>query len=189
MSGKVKVGRATVSWGPQNYGEDRVVANCPVADIDDLMDAVSLARAHIQEAAEFSTPQRIQRKRTAGWRMPEGAIYVGRPTKWGNPFEVEATRHVLRVHDGLHAHWETPRSDDAQKLAHQRAVDLYRSWLVSGTITGLTDRPGRTLPARLVRIRGQIIGDVKTLADRDLVCWCAPEAPCHADVLLELANA
>lgn len=30
--------------------------------------------------------KRIQRKRTAGWRMPAGAIYVGRPTKWGNPF-------------------------------------------------------------------------------------------------------
>lgn len=31
-------------------------------------------------------PKRIQRKRTRGWRMPAGAIYVGRPTKWGNPF-------------------------------------------------------------------------------------------------------
>lgn len=30
-------------------------------------------------------PKRIQRKRTKGWRMPEGAVYVGRPTKWGNP--------------------------------------------------------------------------------------------------------
>jgi hypothetical protein len=31
-------------------------------------------------------PKRIQRKRTRGWTMPEGAIYVGRPTQWGNPF-------------------------------------------------------------------------------------------------------
>ena len=30
-------------------------------------------------------PKRIQRKRTKGWRMPEGAIYVGRPTYFGNP--------------------------------------------------------------------------------------------------------
>jgi hypothetical protein len=29
-------------------------------------------------------PQRIQRKRTKGWKMPPGAVYVGRPTKWGN---------------------------------------------------------------------------------------------------------
>lgn len=33
-------------------------------------------------------PKRIQRKRTKGWRMPEGAVYVGRPTKWGNPFPI-----------------------------------------------------------------------------------------------------
>lgn len=32
-------------------------------------------------------PLRIQRKRTRGWRMPDGAVYVGRPTRWGNPFE------------------------------------------------------------------------------------------------------
>lgn len=33
-------------------------------------------------------PLRIQRKRTKGYKMPEGAVYVGRPTKWGNPFRV-----------------------------------------------------------------------------------------------------
>lgn len=33
-------------------------------------------------------PRRIQRKRTRGWRMPEGAVYVGRPSRWGNPFSV-----------------------------------------------------------------------------------------------------
>jgi len=33
-------------------------------------------------------PIRIQRKRSKGWRMPENAVYVGRPTKWGNPFKV-----------------------------------------------------------------------------------------------------
>lgn len=29
--------------------------------------------------------KRIQRQRTKGWRMPEGAVYVGRPSIWGNP--------------------------------------------------------------------------------------------------------
>jgi len=36
------------------------------------------------------TPQRIQRRRTRGWRMPANAVYVGRPTKWGNPFTVKS---------------------------------------------------------------------------------------------------
>jgi hypothetical protein len=31
---------------------------------------------------------RIQRQRTRGWRMPEGAVYVGRPSQWGNPWEL-----------------------------------------------------------------------------------------------------
>ena len=32
------------------------------------------------------TPRRIQVRRIKGFRLPAGAIYVGRPTKWGNPF-------------------------------------------------------------------------------------------------------
>lgn len=35
-----------------------------------------------------SAPKRIQRKRTKGWKMPEGAVYVGRPSEWGNPYRV-----------------------------------------------------------------------------------------------------
>ncbi len=35
-------------------------------------------------------PKRIQRSRQRGWKMPPGAVYVGRPTKFGNPFTVEA---------------------------------------------------------------------------------------------------
>jgi len=31
-------------------------------------------------------PKRIQRRRTKGWRMPDGAIFVGRSTMWGNPY-------------------------------------------------------------------------------------------------------
>jgi hypothetical protein len=36
-----------------------------------------------------SNPKRIQRERTKGWRMPQGAIYVGRPSKWGNTWKVD----------------------------------------------------------------------------------------------------
>lgn len=35
-------------------------------------------------------PQRIRRQRTKGWRMPEGAVYVGRGSDWGNPYVVGA---------------------------------------------------------------------------------------------------
>jgi hypothetical protein len=36
-----------------------------------------------------AAPARIQRRRTRGWHMPEGAVYVGRPTRFGNPFGVD----------------------------------------------------------------------------------------------------
>ena len=38
--------------------------------------------------------KRIQRRRTRGWRMPEDAVYVGRPTRWGNPFRGERTKAI-----------------------------------------------------------------------------------------------
>jgi hypothetical protein len=33
-------------------------------------------------------PVRIQRKRSKDWKMPPNTVYVGRPTRWGNPFKV-----------------------------------------------------------------------------------------------------
>jgi hypothetical protein len=32
--------------------------------------------------------RRVQLKRSKGFKMPPNAIYVGRPTKWGNPFRI-----------------------------------------------------------------------------------------------------
>src|SRR6476646_7001883 len=37
----------------------------------------------------LTMPHRIQRKRVKGWKAPDGAVYVGRPSKWGNPFELQ----------------------------------------------------------------------------------------------------
>ena len=33
-------------------------------------------------------PVRIQRRRTRGWKLPEGAVCVSRPSRWGNPIKV-----------------------------------------------------------------------------------------------------
>src|SRR5687768_10265512 len=35
-------------------------------------------------------PKRFQVKRTKGWKMPADGVYVGRRTKWGNPFKISA---------------------------------------------------------------------------------------------------
>ena len=33
--------------------------------------------------------KRIQRKRVRGWKMPKDAVYVGRPTNYGNPYRMK----------------------------------------------------------------------------------------------------
>ena len=92
----------------------------------------------------MTAPQRVQLRRTKGWRKPEGAISVARPHKWGNPFVVG--EHDIRT------------AEDA--------VRLYRQWL-----------PGSPLY--------QELGE---LAGHDLMCFCPLDRPCHADILLEIAN-
>ena len=39
----------------------------------------------------------------------------------------------------------------------------------------------------LVQTQGDLLAALPELRGKDLACWCAP-LPCHADVLLELAN-
>lgn len=92
-------------------------------------------------------PQRIQRRRTKGWRMPERAVYVGRPTKWGNPYPA----------DLFGGSREKVVSQFWKYLHHENGAELMNA------------------------IRAELRG-------KDLACWCPLDRPCHADVLLELAN-
>ncbi|WP_255183240.1 MULTISPECIES: DUF4326 domain-containing protein [unclassified Rhodococcus (in: high G+C Gram-positive bacteria)] len=130
------------------------------------------------------SPQRIQRKRTKGWRMPNGAVYVGRPTKWGNPFRVikspccptvdvideNGVTYVID-HDWAHTNsWSDVERPGAWKWARGESVRLYRADLTEWLINP-------PLIAMLPELRG-----------KDLACWCRLDQPCHADVLLELAN-
>lgn len=117
-------------------------------------------------------PQRIQLRRTKGWRMPEGAIVVARPSKWGNPFVVGSNRTTVFVHDGHHVFDEIARSDDASRLAHALAAQAFHGWLLFSD------------DARAKWIRTHL----DDLAGHDLACWCRPDHACHADTLLELAN-
>lgn len=45
----------------------------------------------MQDERRWKMPERIQLKRTKGWRMPENTVKVARPSKWGNPFKIGAT--------------------------------------------------------------------------------------------------
>ena len=51
--------------------------------------------------------ERVQLKRTKGWRMPPNTVSVARPTRFGNPFRMENGRSAETVvqlhHDWLRA--------------------------------------------------------------------------------------
>ena len=99
--------------------------------------------------ARMSKPKRIQRSRAKGWKMPANAIYVGRPTVWGNPYVVGSELM------------------NGETLTAEKAVELYEQHLADN----FSERDIR-----------------HCLHDKDLVCWCALDEPCHADVLLRIAN-
>jgi len=119
-------------------------------------------------------PNRIQRKRTAGWTTPRDAlgrraVYVGRPTRWGNPWVVVETQTGWAVNWVGPGGWETASAETStRRAAHEIAVGLYREWLDSNA--DLTSRA-----------RAGLVG-------RDLMCWCAEHLPCHVDILLEIVN-
>jgi hypothetical protein len=129
-------------------------------------------------------PNRIQRSRTKGWRMPDGAIYVGRPTRWGNPFSAiphhaigptwsAATAAVLQ------ASVRRNRDDEVGYISSSRTDlrgDVVHLFRILCEVRA-RDLPKQEMDAWLHPLRG-----------RDLACWCPLDQPCHADVLLELAN-
>ena len=113
-------------------------------------------------------PQRVQRTRKAGQPgIPAGAKYVGRGTRWGNPYKVvEHARHHTVVNPDGGIIYSADNPTDARRVA----VDWYRAWLSSQS-------------SLLAAIR-------RELAGRDLACWCPLPEPgdpdhCHAAVLLE----
>ena len=48
------------------------------------------ATALAEKRARRDRPVRIQLSRKKGFKLPEGAVVVARPTKWGNPFKIGA---------------------------------------------------------------------------------------------------
>jgi hypothetical protein len=97
----------------------------------------------------MADPRRVQRKMYKGWRLPPNTVYVGRGSKWGNPFPFDHQRYLGKA-------W---------------AVDAYAQWLTA-TLRGMT-----LVREHLHEIKG-----------KHLACWCKPGEPCHADLLIALAN-
>lgn len=109
-------------------------------------------------------PERIQLSRAKGWRMPPNTVKVDRSSKWGNPFKPEDLYIA-----GPSRAWGLKRGDQLGQAGAVRAFSTLMQ-------TSLRMEPVKTR-ALLDELRG-----------KNLACWCKPGQPCHADVLLELAN-
>jgi hypothetical protein len=116
-------------------------------------------------------PERIQRRRIKGWRMPEGAKYVGRGSRWGNPYR--AIRGTV---------WGPSRPIEGGDL---RAYSTHAP--ASNAVVAAVENYRRDIDCA---IRSTLTTEEiqRELAGKDLACWCPLDQPCHADVLLEIAN-
>jgi hypothetical protein len=129
-------------------------------------------------SSEPRGPKRVQLRRTKGYRKPEGAIVVSRPSKWGNPVRITPERSerdgklMYRVH-GSPMDISGGPSYCVEETARYFAAKFFE-WDL------LNDRYGDAYPS---------VEDIRReLAGKDLACWCPIDGPCHADALLEIAN-
>lgn len=123
----------------------------------------------VAASPEQPAPQRIQLKRTKGWRMPANTVVVSRPSMYGNPFTVAET------FDRDHELWPVLAASvpggvadltSVRIVSPDIAVALYSVWFFE-------------VPALLLNARDDLGG-------KNLACWCRPGRPCHGDWLLGL---
>jgi len=144
-------------------------------------------------------PVRLQLSRRKGFdlqalsRARNGlpAVNVARPSKWGNPFDFRSAEYGwIAISYGCRA----------DRLGRQQAsVFAFKGWVAPGhgrKTIAMEEQP------RLAGDKGDVplgpkitAGEAPALAEivavlkgKNLACWCKPGEPCHADVLLEIAN-
>lgn len=140
-------------------------------------------------------PDRIQLSRAKGWRMPPNTVKVDRRTIWGNPWGVGPTRGYS-VPMSVSPWWlHLELYIEAAPLTAELAVETYRKMLTGEPIAPdllpieLTLWGQAKVKSDLEIRREQLLSHLPELRGRNLACWCKPGCACHADVLLELANA
>jgi|WetSurMetagenome_2_1015567.scaffolds.fasta_scaffold1195047_1 hypothetical protein len=115
---------------------------------------------------------RIQRKRIKGFKTPENTFYVGRPTKFGNPFRLTSDgwiqyHKVGKIIGYAWCYWSVSNGFILKDI-----VELYEQW-----IKGELKHNGLPTPP-----------DFSVLKGKNLSCFCSLQSPCHADILLKLSN-
>lgn len=139
-----------------------------------------------------TAPKRIQLSRKKGWRKPEGAVIVARPSKWGNWYKVERSQTGTRDPSGRGFLKDGPWIVIQIDKWGMRTGAQWGAWddKVEAT-TFAVELHRRAMLATRVSIDGLVHHEhyLRELRGKDLACWCPLGQPCHADTLLDLANA
>jgi hypothetical protein len=116
--------------------------------------------------------------------MPPGAVYVGRRSRYGNPFRLDL---------------QLDRAHPLRPFAEQALTEAGPGG--AGPPAGSRDviSPGTRLVATIayrhwISAQPALLAEARRLAGLDLACWCPLPEPgqpdnCHGAVLLEIANA
>lgn len=130
------------------------------------------------------TPTRVQLRRTKGWRMPDNTIKCDRTTRWGNHYRVVQRGDVWVVNS-------SPDLDPGYDVGYYESDEHDYQWIVptyptkKAAILAAVENHRRAVERASGYVKGVIRAE---LAGKNLACWCPLDAPCHADVLLEIAN-
>jgi hypothetical protein len=126
--------------------------------------------------------------------MPENAVYVGRPTRWGNPFCVDGFFMCGRFDGEGYTNWCIPylTHEGAVKASVDLFSDLVHGFWNPTKVSSLSHTEYAALASETQAWRQRIgthpMEAVRSeLSGRDLCCWCPLDSPCHADVLLNIA--
>lgn len=121
-------------------------------------------------------PKRIQMSRQKPWRVEHpDAVIVARPSVWGNPFRV-------------YRHCAGPGGDWGVEDTGRLGAAIGHGWTRLGAVKAAVEAYRALVEERFPEGSVGRASMVALLGGRDLACWCPLGQPCHADVLLDLAN-
>lgn len=132
---------------------------------------------------------RLQLSRAKGFRLPTGTVRADRATILGNPWEV-GTPGKLRVPGEGKALWfaALPMPRD---MSQTDSVAACNRWLRDGDpLLPVINSPSGSawVTEALEQRRDRILTLLPALRGLPFACWCQPGSPCHAHILMEIAN-
>lgn len=118
----------------------------------------------------MTKPVRLQLSRKKGFNLQEHsravngleAVNVARPSIFGNPFTKRQAQEV------------------GYSGSNSLLVEAFSDWISGGDTYWQGAECGWA--------RSRVLNNISALRGKNLACWCKSGEPCHADVLLELAN-